>query len=252
MNNHNQFSDEDWSIPILLTTEILHTARQFANEQPNPLSDKAQQIYLNTLAVCAVNNYLRIIGIPTNLSASDIWNSSIRLTEDVADLWITGRGSLECRPVKKGATTCQIPAAYGLERIAYIVVEIDEEQKEAILRGFTSNIPVTGDLSLHDLDSLLKLPSYLHEIRPLVNLSQWFRNIFETGWETVETVLDSQFTQPALAFRSKSKANELKRCKLLELGSQKEVIALIMTISPESKSNINILIEPIWDLVPNF
>ncbi len=242
MNTNNQFSNEDWSIPIPLTTEILHIARQFANEQPNPISNKAQQVYLNTLAVCAVNNYLRIIGISTNITAGDSWNSSIRLTEDVADLWITGKGILECRPVKKGALSCEIPPSVGLERIGYVVVEIDEKQKEAILRGFKPNTAAIVDLSLNDLESLFALPSYLHKLRPLANLSQWFNNIFETGWESVE-ILGERAAQPALAFRGKSKAANLKRCKLLELGTHKELIALIVTITTESKSNTNILIE---------
>ena len=243
MNKNNQFSDEDWSIPIPLTTEILHIARQFANEQPNPKSDKAQQVYLNTIAVCAVNNYLRILGISTDLAAGDSWNSSIRLAEDVADLCITGKGSLECRPVKKGALTCKIPPFIGLERIAYVIVEIDEDQKTAILRGFTPKTAANVDLSLKDLDLLLDLPSYLHKLRPLVNLSKWFKNIFETGWKSVETVLGERAAQPALAFRGKSKAGNLKRCKILELGSHTESVALIVTIIPESESNTNILIE---------
>ncbi len=243
MNKNNQFSDEDWSIPIPLTTEILHIARQFANQHPNPTSEKAQQVYLNTIAVCAVNNYLRIIGISTNITAGDSWNSSIRLAEDVADLYITGKGSLECRPVKKGALTCKIPPSLGLERIGCVVVEIDEEQKQAILRGFTSKTAATVGLSLKDLDSLVNLPSYFRELGLLVNLSQWFKNIFETGWESVETVLGEQATQPALAFRGNSQVSNLKRCKLLELGSQRESVALIVTITPESESNTNILIE---------
>jgi len=243
MNKKNQFSDEDWSIPVPLTTEILNIARQFANEQPNSISEKAQQVYLNTIAVCAVNNYLRIVGISTDLSVGDSWNSSIRLTEDVADLWITGKGSLECRPIKSGALTCYIPPLVGLKRIGYVIVEIDEEQQEAILRGFTPNTPAKGDLSLDNLDSLLQLPSYLHKIRPLVNLSQWLRNIFEIGWETVDKVLVEQATQPALSLRGKSKASNLKRCKLLKLGTKLELLAVIVTIIPESESNINILIE---------
>lgn len=250
MNKNNQFSDEDWSIPIPLTTEILYVAQQFASEQP--ISEKAQQVYLNTIAVCAVNNYLRIIGISTNIYAGDSWNPTIRLTEDVADLWITGRGSLECRPIKRSALSCDIPLEAGLDRIGYIIVEIDEDRKEAILRGFTANIPATGKLSLSELDSLLELPSYLHKLRPLLNLSHWFKNIFETGWESVETVLDSHVTKPALAFRSKSKANNLKRCKLLKLGSPEATIALIVTISSELGSNTNILIELKPNLSQNY
>lgn len=238
--NKNNHPVEDWSVPVPLTSEILHIARQFAREQLIP--EKAQQVYLNTLAVCTVNNYLRILGISTSLTAGDSWNFSIRLAEDVADLWVTGKGSLECRPIKPGAYSCYIPSLIRFDRIGYVVVEIDEPVKQAILRGFAPNTVESGDLSLHDLHSLEYLPQYLYRLRPLVNLSQWFKNIFETNWQSIEAVLGNEATEPALAFRS-IKASNLKRCKLLELGSQEELIALIVNITPESDSNINILVE---------
>ncbi|MGD1911258.1 MAG: DUF1822 family protein [Rivularia sp. (in: cyanobacteria)] len=234
MNKNYQFPTEDWSIPIPLTSDILDIAREFAKEQQIPA--KVQQVYLNTLAVCAVNNYLRILGIPTNITAGDSWNSSVRLTEDVADLWIVGKGCLECRPIKPGAITSYIPPFIGFERIGCVLVEICEETREAILRGFTPNTVTSGDLSLHNLYSLEYFPAYLHKIGPLVNLSQWFKNIFEVGWETIETV-------PTLAFRSNLKPSHLKRCKLLQLGNMGELVALIVTITPESNSNVNILVE---------
>ena len=239
--NKNNHPVEDWSVPVPLTSEILHIARQFAREQLIP--EKAQQVYLNTLAVCTVNNYLRILGISTNLTAGDSWNFSIRLAEDVADLWVTGKGSLECRPIKPGAYSCYIPYAVGFERIGYVVVEIDEPGKQATLRGFAPNTVESGDLSLHELHSLEYLPQYLYRVRQLVNLSQWFKNIFETSWGSIEAVLGNEATEPAFAFRSKLKASNLKRCKLLELGSQEQLIALIVNITPESDSNINILVE---------
>ena len=241
MNKNNQFPIEDWSIPIPLTSEVLQIARQFAKEQPTLW--KAQQVLLNTLAVCAVNNYLRILGIPTKPTAGDSWNSPVRAVEDVADLWVTGKGSLECRPIKPGALSCYIPDSIGIDRIGYVVVEIDENQEEATLRGFTSNTVVSGNLSLHNLESLEYLPAYLHQLRPLVNLSQWLNNIFETGWEAIETVLANGAIEPTLAFRNKLKATNLKRCKLLELGHNGQLIALLVTVNPESKSNTNILVE---------
>ncbi|MGB3652043.1 MAG: DUF1822 family protein [Rivularia sp. (in: cyanobacteria)] len=239
MNKNNQFITEDWSISVPLTTEVLQIARQFANEQPIP--SVAHRVYLNTLAVCAVNNYLRIIGIPTNLAAGDSWNSSVRLAQDVADLWIIGKGSLECRAIAPGASGCYIPPKFGLERIGYIIVEIAIDHTLAILRGFAPNTVPSGNLSVHNLHSLAHLPAYLHKLTPLANLSQWFQNIFETGWDIV--ALGNEATEPALAFRSKLKATNLKRCKLLELGDEGELIALIVTITPESDSNINIIVE---------
>src|ERR687886_2996272 len=100
-------SPQDLSILMPITQESLQFAQQFANEQPTP--EKALQVYLNTLAVCTMNNYLRIMDIPTDLTASDSWNPVVRLAADVADLWVVGMGRLECRPIS--ATEVDLKAA---------------------------------------------------------------------------------------------------------------------------------------------
>lgn len=95
---HPAQTPEEKLIPMPITQSAQQIALQFASEQPN--EPKALQVYLNTLAVCAVNNYLRIMDVPTDLTASDSWNPVLRLAADVADLWVIGLGRLECRPVE--------------------------------------------------------------------------------------------------------------------------------------------------------
>ena len=60
---------QEQSIPMPITQEAQQIAIGFANEQPT--QQKALQVYLNTLAVCSVNNYLRIMDIPTDLTAGE-------------------------------------------------------------------------------------------------------------------------------------------------------------------------------------
>jgi hypothetical protein len=86
------------SVLMPITQAAQQIARQFAIEQPT--EEKALQVYLNTLAVYAVNNYLRIMDISTDLKGGDSWNPVIRFACDVADLWVTGVGRLECRPLQ--------------------------------------------------------------------------------------------------------------------------------------------------------
>ncbi|GET40512.1 DUF1822 family protein [Microseira wollei] len=86
------------SVLMPITQAAQQMARQFAIEQPT--EEKALQVYLNTLAVYAVNNYLRIMDISTDLKGGDSWNPVIRFACDVADLWVTGVGRLECRPLQ--------------------------------------------------------------------------------------------------------------------------------------------------------
>src|SRR6478672_10226529 len=98
---------EDYSLPLPITQTAYNTAQRFSLQQPNP--QKAEQVHLNTLAVYAVNDYLQLMGIPTEVTAGDSWNPVMRLCTDVADLEVTGKGRLECRPVKISESTCHVP-----------------------------------------------------------------------------------------------------------------------------------------------
>lgn len=162
---------EDLSIPMAITQEAQTFAQKFANEEPTQL--KQEQVYFNTLAVYMVNNYLRILGIPTDLSAGDSWNPVVRLAVDVADLEVTGLGRLECRPLKsrsrKGelihpSEVCYIPPEVQPDRIGYVVVSLDDEPQEAILLGFVKTV-ATSELRLSDLQSMDQLLEYLAHLK---------------------------------------------------------------------------------------
>ncbi|MCU0541130.1 MAG: DUF1822 family protein [Oscillatoriaceae cyanobacterium Prado104] len=185
-------SETDLWVPLPITGDAKRLARQFANDIPNP--QKAEQVYLNTLAVCTVNNYLRIVGIPTNLSAGDSWNPAARLLANVADLEVTGLGFLECRPMQKSASFCYVPPEVQDERIGYVVVQIDEEAGEAILLGFAATVE-SEELLVKDLGSIDDLLEYLTVPTPQIakqpiDLNRWLQNIFDAGWETVEMLLN--------------------------------------------------------------
>lgn len=235
---HNANMLSDWSIPMPITHSALEIAQQFAQYQPT--KQKVEQVYLNTLAVCAVNNYLRILGIPTDLTTGDSWNSVVRLTENVADLRVSGLGRLECRPVKPGDLTCPIPQEVRFNRIGYVVVQIDQDHTEATLLGF-SPTSETGQLVIHQLRTLKDLPAYLDQFQPMTQLSQWLEHIFEAGWQSVETLLGNQGSQPAFAFRTKSQT--IKRCKQIEWGNPNQGVALVVTLTPESETTLNVLLQ---------
>jgi Protein of unknown function (DUF1822) len=197
-------SETDLWIPLPITGDAKKLAQQFANDLPNP--QKAEQVYLNTLAVCTVNNYLRIVGIPTNLSAGNSWNPAARLLANVADLEVTGLGSLECRPMRKSDRFCYVPAEVQDDRLGYIVVQIDDAEQEATLLGFTPAVEseelLVSDLrSIDDLLEYLVLPTPQTAKQP-TNLNRWLQNIFDAGWETVEMLLNP----PQLGYRGSGAA----------------------------------------------
>lgn len=254
--NHQIQTLKDLSIPMPITQEAQGIAQEFANQQPTP--EKAQQVYLNTLAIYLVHNYLKMMGIPTNLKARDSWNPVLRLAIDVADLEVMNLGRLECRPWKAvdnssqenpdtfpSNAICHVPSEVQEDRIGYIVVQIDEEKQEGILLGFAKRI-TESKLFLKDLQSIDDLLDYLAELQDLqkvkpavVVLSQWLEGMFEAGWQMVAEELFSP-QSPQLAFRLRSES--VKRYKLLTL-EEGQSVELVIELMPADASKIDILVE---------
>ena len=125
----------------------------------------AEQVYLNTLAVYAVNCCLRSLGIATDLEASDSWNPIMRSRLMVADLVVKGKGKVECCPVMPGEDFIEISEEVLSDRIGYLFVEINAEMSEGKVLGFLEKVNETK-LSFLKLLSLDDLPAYLEKISP--------------------------------------------------------------------------------------
>ncbi|MFN6462814.1 MAG: DUF1822 family protein [Nostoc sp. DedVER02] len=245
MSNYT-YQLDDFALKLPISQLARRTAQEFANQQPN--SEKGEQVRLNTLAVWVVNDYLEMMDIPTNLQASDSWNPIMRLCGNIADLEVPSVGRLECRPVHLHQQICSIPPETWEERVGYLVVQFDELLQEARLLGFIPSV-VSETLPLRQLQPLEAFIDHLDQLRQspvssLVNLSQWFAGIFETGWQTVESLWNLPELRPAYAFRSTEtmEPNVLnrpesitKRAKLIDLGIQilNQPVMLIVEISPE-------------------
>lgn len=259
---------DDLSLSLPITQTALRTAQQFANEQPTP--QKAEQVRLNTLAVCAVNDYLQMIGIATNLEASDSWNPVLRLCADVADLEVTGIGRLECRPHRSAQSSCYIPPEVWLDRVGYIAVEIDEISLEATVLGFTQTVtdeelPIRRLQPIDDLIDVLN-PLIPAPVKTPVKLKQWLSHMFEQGWETIESlfvpmepefafnfrglpdsIMDDHFrTAPDSVLDEPIVSDEVvSRAKLIDLGIQLAgyPVALVVKLQPESERKTHILLQ---------
>ncbi|BAG02004.1 hypothetical protein MAE_21820 [Microcystis aeruginosa NIES-843] len=120
----------------------------------------AEQVYLNTLAVYAVNCCLRSLGIATDLEASDSWNPIMRSHLAVADLVVRGKGKVECCPVMPGEDFIEITEEVLSDRIGYVFVEINAEMSEGKVLGFVEKANETK-FSLLTLISLDYLPKCL-------------------------------------------------------------------------------------------
>lgn len=245
---------EDRSLPLPITQAAHEMARQFATGLPT--LEKAEQVRLNTLAVCAVNDYLQMMGIPTNLNSGDSWNRVVRLFADVADLEVEGVGRLECRVVKANQPTCYIPPEVWEDRIGYVVVQLDEMQQQATMLGFAKQV-AAGKLHLNSLESLEDLLAHLSQLVSttafsygnVVHLTQWLQNVFETSWQTVESVLNPLTFSFRKANGSGSDSEyqdpHVRRAKLIDLGMQLagHCIALVVELRPESEQKFDVLLQ---------
>lgn len=190
------------SAPLWITHASRQLAEGFARQQASP--QKAEQVYRNTLAVCLTQNYLRLLGIRTDLSQCDSWNPLMRSVMNVADLEVVGRGRLECRPLPETELEaeleaeqpgCYVPTEVQGDRIGYLVVQLNTDGATADLLGFTPQ--VEGELlTLASLRPLNEFPAYLAEVTPAValaeqvtRLSQGFQNVVEEGWQRLEDLL---------------------------------------------------------------
>lgn len=262
--NYSTKEMEDFALPLPITQTARKTAQQFASQQPTP--QKAEQVRLNTLAVCVVNDYLQMMGIACDLSKSDSWNRVVRMCADIADLHVPGVGCLECRPLLPRSQTCYIPPEVSSDRIGYVVVEIDESLRQATVLGFAPQA-AHEHLALSQLRPLENLLDRLSELmqpqaqvvshasrQTWVNLSQWLVNAFDAGWQTVEELLNPAQTSLAFSFRgvnmleettSRSPNVSIRRAKLIELGTQLDdsPVAVIVELTPQLQHKTDILLQ---------
>lgn len=246
-------------IPVPIASESEQLARDLA--QQHPMQEHAEQVYRNLLAVFTVNNYVKILGLPTDLTHCDCWNPFLRMTLNVADLEIVGYGRLECRPVSQAdllpeATSYIVPADIDEdERIGYVVVQIDGdleryEPKTAQILGFTKQSQ-NGMIDLTNLTSMFELPDYLATCletqtpKPFVtHLTRWFENTVEQSWQAVDELLHPSL-MPSYQVRALTEVHALSDrvfAKLLTLDTvyDGQSVFLIVKVTDSAKAELDI------------
>ena len=210
---------------------------------------KAKQVYLNTLAVSAVSFYLRCMGIQTDWQASDSCNAVMQSLMNVADLSVN-RGKLECLPVLPDSNIVKFPPEVWSDRTGYVAVQFEPSLTKATLLGFTPTAPASGEMPIAQLSPLDDLLEHLAQIQPeahSVHLSQWFDNLFEAGWRSLEDLFGNQ--NLAFSFRSVAQETEVTRVKRLDLGQPKsKSVALLVVIAPAADQvAINVQVHPVGE-----
>ena len=240
-----------------ISPDARRRAEQLCRQQATP--EKGEQVRLNTLSVSFVNSYLQCMGFETDLEASDSWNPVQHLLMDVADLSLKNLGSLECRPVLSGEQFVYVPPEAQSNRIGYVAVQISKSFREAKLLGFVKEVSndVLSISQLHSLEDLLDYLEYLTQLNTakladdslkvnnnLVNLKQWFENIFDAGWQEIESLLRTQPAYVASSLRS-SKGDLVSRGKLINLGKllTDQAVVLVVTLTPDNDQEMDVIVE---------
>ncbi|MCC3435628.1 DUF1822 family protein [Microcoleus sp. PH2017_05_CCC_O_A] len=230
--------------PITFTVPLSFEAHDIAQQcAQKSLPTKFKQVYLNTLAVYAVDSYLRCMGFETNLAHSESRDSLMLKFVDVADLDIVGVGKIECRPVLPDSQTCNIPSDAWENRIGYVAVQLNQSLKEATLLGFTKTSAMR-EVPLTQLQSLEYFLAYMNRIQQLnpVNLMNWFENVFDTGWQVIDELLNPE--QLEWHFRS-TNALPIERGYKIDLGMQlaQQSVTLAVMLAPEPGSEVDIQVQ---------
>lgn len=167
---------ESTSIKIFLGIEAHNLASKLAAEAIAFASEfnkrnQGKQIYLNTLAIYAVENYLKWQNYQVNIDSSDFGNVILRSRLSLADLFIEGIGKLECRFIWSEQDNLVIPAEATEDRIGYVIVRLNDELDEASLLGFYPSLDnLESSISIDDLKSVDEFLDYLNRLELANNL----------------------------------------------------------------------------------
>ena len=156
--NSAQFQSCSFTIP--LGTSAHDFARQCSHAVCH--TDKVELVYLNSLAVYAVNFYLKVLGMKTDLKQSNSQDKLMLQFFPEADLLVSNIGRFECIPVEENAYWSEILLDVSFERIGYIFVKLNASRREAVILGFTKTHKAKVDLN--QLQSVNDLIDYLTDL----------------------------------------------------------------------------------------
>ncbi|MGB3401943.1 MAG: DUF1822 family protein [Microcoleaceae cyanobacterium] len=235
---------ESLTFTVPLSREAHQIADQFRQQQLK--QPKAQQVYLNTLSVYAVNFYLKCMGFQPDCKSSDSFDPMIQKFSDIADLNVLHLGKFECRPVCAEEQIVSIPLESMNGRRGYFAVQLNPMLTQAKILGFIQKV-VTEEVCLTQFKSLDFFLQYASKLENAVQLNQWLKNTFEVGWDRIETL----FSSPKIAWRSLNSdalaaVNSdlgVERIKTFNLEPTGEQIGLLVRLQPKTEVNMGIGVE---------
>ena len=236
-------------LQVPLGKDAHQKAEEFAAQQDSV--EKGKQVYLNTLAVYAVNNYLKWLNIETALHQSDSWDWSIRTFFDIADLMLPSVGRIECRPVLPGENVVVLPQEVTQERIGYVAVGFGKQLDFVEILGFVPAKLIIGQsqiIEINKFESIDLLIDIINRRKNLNNLCQWLEGVFDGDWQSPELVLAGNLRSLKLGNEYRGAAtvtrqdkdyitNSISRAKIVDVGRQ---VILLMEFTPTNSAVFDI------------
>ncbi|WP_071192179.1 DUF1822 family protein [Trichormus sp. NMC-1] len=242
-----------------INQKMIQTAEKLSQQQRN--EQKTREVYLNTLAVLVVEFFCQCMGIETEFSKSYGLDNVVISLMNTASIFIKDKGLLECRPVLPRENFCEIPPEVLSERIGYIVVEIDELDRQARILGFVESVTneklhLTKLISLQDfliyLNKLQKVENYasshpdISEIarnklnESIVKLSKWFEGLLDNGWQSELAV--AKDVPKDISSVNVTDKEEVGGAKIVHLMHLSEPLLLILRQTRLSEDEIEIIL----------
>ena len=157
--NYEQSANRSFTIPLGTSAHELAREKAQAVCNTDKYKNKVKRVYLNNLAVYAVDFYLKFLGFETDLEESNSQDKLMLQFKTEADLLVKNIGRFECIPVEENTADCEISPDASFDRIGYIIVELSASRREAVILGFTKTYKSL--INLNKLQSVDDLIDYL-------------------------------------------------------------------------------------------
>lgn len=123
----------DISVTINIKSEWVETAQRFAAEQHR--ADRQQQIFLQTLAIYGLHEYLAWGEIEGSLMDSYSWHPQTRVLTAWGDLYLPNYGRILCA-ANQQEELIKLPEILPLNCLGCVVVDIAKDLQKLGLQGF--------------------------------------------------------------------------------------------------------------------
>ena len=248
--------------PVPLTSKAWTIAQKQIRPQFD--ADYNQQQFRNGLAVYAVEFYLQCMAFEIETNDGHQTQALRSQFLDCAQLDVKDFGTLECCPVQPGETTFQIPVEAWCDRLAYVIVQIDDHFKQAQILGFKPQ-PVSSDgtIPLLQLQPIADLPQYLEASQTTALSQVWAwanaqRQVLSNtvvgafqGWRSAQ-----EFYGAELSLATRSGGNQPSTSTVASLDNHAVVskvvqlhdldLALVMDLSTKEDGSLRVelMVEP--------